>query len=378
MADNISIKGWCPGAWRPMPSGDGLLVRVRPERAMLDRNQVLALCEASETFGNGIIHLTNRANLQLRGVKEKHWRPLLDMLMGAGLVDSDPAREGQRNLLLAPDWGAGDVTDRLARQLLERLSELPSLPAKVGFAIDAGRNPILAGDSADFRIERGLTGELIVRADGHATGTVAHSERGAVDLIIRLARWFMATGGADSGRMSRHSQPLPPWAQAQVAPSTPRRPLSLGDHALGAVYGLTFGQVEAAALRDAVGPEYVTGIRVTPWRRLLVEGAEVRPLPGLLDNDDAPQLRVDACPGAPHCEQATVATRELANSLSRHVAGRLHVSGCSKGCARRQPADVCVVGDSGRYQLIFQGRADGIADVTDLTESQVLTYFGVN
>ncbi len=24
------IKGWCPGALRPMQSGDGLVVRIRP------------------------------------------------------------------------------------------------------------------------------------------------------------------------------------------------------------------------------------------------------------------------------------------------------------------------------------------------------------
>ncbi|WP_252979256.1 hypothetical protein [Mameliella alba] len=33
------IKGWCPGAWRPMLSGDGLVVRVRPHLARLDADQ---------------------------------------------------------------------------------------------------------------------------------------------------------------------------------------------------------------------------------------------------------------------------------------------------------------------------------------------------
>ena len=47
------IKGWCPGAWRPMASGDGLLVRVRPPLGRLTRHQMLALCEAAETFGSG-------------------------------------------------------------------------------------------------------------------------------------------------------------------------------------------------------------------------------------------------------------------------------------------------------------------------------------
>ena len=31
-------KGWCPGAYRPMMSGDGLVVRVRPTLARLTRD----------------------------------------------------------------------------------------------------------------------------------------------------------------------------------------------------------------------------------------------------------------------------------------------------------------------------------------------------
>ena len=29
-AASIEVKGWCPGALRPMLSGDGLIVRIRP------------------------------------------------------------------------------------------------------------------------------------------------------------------------------------------------------------------------------------------------------------------------------------------------------------------------------------------------------------
>ncbi|BBI51636.1 hypothetical protein HORIV_40570 [Vreelandella olivaria] len=67
MLPSPSIKGWCPGAWRPMATGDGLLVRVRPPLGELSRAQLLALCDAAETFGSGLIELTSRANFQLRG-----------------------------------------------------------------------------------------------------------------------------------------------------------------------------------------------------------------------------------------------------------------------------------------------------------------------
>ena len=32
------IKGWCPGALRPMQSGDGLVVRIRPPTGRLTRS----------------------------------------------------------------------------------------------------------------------------------------------------------------------------------------------------------------------------------------------------------------------------------------------------------------------------------------------------
>ena len=72
------IRGWCPGAHRPMMSGDGLVVRVRPRLARLTTEQVLGLCAAARRHGNGTIDLTNRANLQMRGVDEEDHQPLLN------------------------------------------------------------------------------------------------------------------------------------------------------------------------------------------------------------------------------------------------------------------------------------------------------------
>ena len=41
-------KGWCPGAYQPMQSGDGLIVRVRPRFARLNAKQALGLSQASQ------------------------------------------------------------------------------------------------------------------------------------------------------------------------------------------------------------------------------------------------------------------------------------------------------------------------------------------
>ncbi|MET0407687.1 MAG: precorrin-3B synthase, partial [Hyphomicrobium sp.] len=64
------IKGWCPGALRPMRSGDGLLVRIRPRAGAFSLSALSTIAEVAAGFGSGEIDLTNRGNLQIRGISE--------------------------------------------------------------------------------------------------------------------------------------------------------------------------------------------------------------------------------------------------------------------------------------------------------------------
>jgi len=336
-------KGWCPGAHRPMASGDGLIVRVRPRLARLDAPQVKGLAHASLRFGNGVIDLTSRANLQVRGVKQAGLEPLLQELAALGLLDADAAAEGRRNLLVAPDWHPGDSTHRLALALLDRLADLPLLPAKFGFAVDAGPRRMLAGASADIRIERGGSG-LLVRADGAALG-LPTTEAGAMARVIEMAEWFVAEGAP--GRMARllaAGAQMPGW---DAVPGPEQGLSKPGSHDLGTLAGFAFGQVSVDDLL-ALPP---VAVRVTPWRMLILEGVRMADLPGTLTRDD-PLLQVDACPGAPFCAAATVETRALARRLA--VPG-LHVSGCAKGCARPRAATMTLVGNMGRFDLVRNG-----------------------
>ncbi|GEN28895.1 precorrin-3B synthase [Halovibrio variabilis] len=379
MSAEPRIKGWCPGAWRPMATGDGLLVRVRPRLGQLSRAQMLALCEAAENFGSGLIELTSRANFQLRGVTDTSWPSLMAFLVEHQLVSSDTEAERQPQLMLAPHWQAGDDSPTIASLLQARGSELAAMPGKVGIAIDAGKAPVLCDSAADFRIERSMEGGLLVRADGHGLGTAVSDAEAAVEQLIRLTHWFVESGGWDSGRMRRHKAPLPDWAPADTPPAPLGAKLAIGSHPAGQVVGMPFGRATAATLRDLVAPASVTAVQVTPWRRLLVKQrlgqADTAPaVDGLIRHNSDPRLLMDACPGAPYCEQASVATQPLAERLSDLKNSSVHLSGCSKGCARRTPADVCLVGQAGRFNLIVNGSADSTPVKTDLTESDVIAY----
>ena len=76
---------------------------------------MLGLCALAARLGSGEIELTNRANLQIRGVGDAGHEPLLQGLAQLGMLDADPAIESRRNILVAPFWQPGDLTQRLAR-----------------------------------------------------------------------------------------------------------------------------------------------------------------------------------------------------------------------------------------------------------------------
>src|SRR5215470_331896 len=84
--NRFAIKGWCPSAFRPMLSGDGLVVRIRPRGGRLTAAQACGIADLAERHGNGLIDLTGRANLQIRGVREDCHEPLVVALAELALV----------------------------------------------------------------------------------------------------------------------------------------------------------------------------------------------------------------------------------------------------------------------------------------------------
>ncbi len=366
------VQGWCPGAHRPMMSGDGLVVRVRPRLARLDAGQALGLCDLADRFGNGTVDLTNRANLQLRGVAEADHQKLLQELAALDLLDAEPGIEIRRNILVSPLYQADDLTARLTQELMNRLAELPKLPAKFGFAIDTGPVRLFTEDSADIRLELGADG-LILRADGVETGR-AVTKGEAIDQVIELARWFAKAFTSETRRMARMIavRDLPQnWQGSAPGPVGP--PIQPGPGDIGPVYGAAFGQLLAQQLADLITASGATALRVTPWRLFLLEGGAAIPAPAFVTDGTDPQITTDACPGAPFCPQAQVETRDIARALAPRVSGRLHVSGCPKGCARMNPADVVLVGNAGRFDLVKRGRAGDEPNQRGLTAETLMT-----
>jgi len=355
-----SVKGWCPGAIRPMPSGDGLVVRVRPFGGRLDAAQAAGLADLAERHGNGLIDVTSRANLQIRGVSENSHRLLLDGLAQLSLLDPDAGTEARRNILVTPFWRDGDETQALAAELEEALADsMLELPVKFGFAIDDGKSRVLAGNSADVRIERDAAGGLLVRADGARFGrSVARGE--AVATALAIARWFAASAVSDGrGRMATHlaaGANLPAALRGEMEPAPIMAAARPGLYPQGAMVGVAFGQFSHATLNQLSGCGHA--LRMTPWRMVLSEGKRTMPsAPGLITEPYDPALRVIACSGAPRCREAHGDTRALAAALTHNIgaAAQLHVSGCAKGCAHSGAAAITLVATAQGFDLVRGG-----------------------
>lgn len=362
-----TVKGWCPGALRPMESGDGYLLRLRPFMGRFDAAQVEGLLELAQRYAITSFWLSNRANLQVRGIPAQTLPDLQRDLAGLGLLDSDPLTETRRNIILSPYSQPGDLTQSLHDLLVASLPDGPELPAKFGFAIDTGDVPCLQNDPADLRFELAPQG-LMLRADGQQAGELQPNPATAVERAMQVATWFAQNHSLvpDARRMRQlvaDGRPSPLRQMVRPTSQSSTRPV-------GQLLYAPFGQVTIAALTALAGHD----LRLTPWRAVMIADPATAPMrQHWLTDPDHPLLRVAACAGAPDCEQASVVTRDLARRLAPIIpAGKtLHVSGCSKGCAHPRTADLTLCGRDGRFDLVAKGRAGDQPDLTGLSPDQL-------
>ncbi|GAB2706747.1 precorrin-3B synthase [Comamonas sediminis] len=366
-----------------MASGDGLVVRVRPPLGQLSAAQAQRLAELAEAHGAGLLELTSRANIQLRGVAPDQHSSLLDALAAQGLLDPDARQEQLRNLVIDPLCQPADGVLALAEALQQALvadAALDGLPAKFGFSLASGRHGGLADVAADVQLVRDGTQGWRLQVPGQPIAWQADSPSLTVQAALVLARWCAAQARARRA-VGEHPDRLPqllrqpgelpplvlPTGLRQVPPYLPAdgSPNPGWQRGLGLLVAAPLGRVTAGALAR-LARSGIRSLRLTPWRMLLVEGLAPSgsavlaaaglddPAHWIRDPQDA-RLRVSACSGAPGCRQALAPTQDLALALAPHVpdGAHLHVSGCAKGCARQLPSTVTLVAQAGPDGPVF-------------------------
>src|SRR5690606_8858223 len=219
---SLAARGACPTLDHPMPVADGLLARFRPETGLTSK-QLAALAEAAELCGNGLIEITARGNIQVRGLSEASASNFRAALGDAAIVaQSAPAIE--YSPLAGHDPKATADPRPLARRLRvvcdEALAE-GALSPKLSIVLITGGQVLLDGLKADIR--------LVARNDAWALelGGIALGllEEGDVpDAVAVILRALQAEGprarGAelDAGHVAEKLTSLRPLDHVGVRP----------------------------------------------------------------------------------------------------------------------------------------------------------------
>lgn len=295
----------CPGIARPWVADDGALVRLRLVGGALPAASLRALLAVSERWGDGAVHLTSRANLQVRGLPHDDGRlpaEVVSALEATGLLPSRRA-ELVRNVLLSPLSGlAGGRADLrpVAAALdagLQGDPALAGLSARTLVVLDDGR-----GDVVDRACDLGL---VALRADrgqlrvGSGWGRVVPLEQ-AADALLALARALVDARGSGPDapwHVDELAAPLPGHVPTAPHPDVPAPSGPLPAGPVAGAPGLRHEAVPGGRLDTA----YVVGLGldpdadlvVTPWRGLLVPGSPPTAPPPAPPPASAPPARYD-------------------------------------------------------------------------------------
>jgi len=387
-------RGACPGLSAPMTTGDGLLVRLLPIGAIA-LDAFAGLCAAARQHGNGIVEVTSRGSIQIRGLSAASASCFAADVAALGIAAADGIP-----VLTDPLAGldAQDIIDAGAlaadlRLALARNSLTQRLAAKVSVTIDGGGALNLDRLAADVRLraevlQNGIVVRIGVGGDhGTASDLGAVSPSDGIAAVTRLLEVLAQRGRGARARDVRAAEGIAVFRSAVAdllvvsAPPCLRgnerqEPIGLhrlrdGTFAYGT--GLAFGHADATSLQrltDAAEAVGAGGMRVAPGRALMVVGltrqaavsfAAGAAALGFIVRADDPRRHVVACAGAPICASADIAARALAPHVAAaaapHLDGsfKIHISGCAKGCAHPAPAALTVVGMLSGCALIADG-----------------------
>jgi len=371
------------------------------------------LCAAAQTHGNGVMEITARGSIQVRGLNAASAPRFAAATAALGIAAEDgiPVLS---NALAGIDPEEILDAGALAADLRRALARGPlagRLAPKVSVAIDGGGALNLDGIAADVRLRaeatnRGVSLCVGIGGDGASAvqlGAIAPAH--GVEAVVRALEVIAQRGrdaracdvfkaeGVTVFQAALSSCPALCRASTSHAQSEPKdvdgrdkpghdgvgmRGDAIGLHrlrdgSLACGVGLAFGHADAASLErlaEAAGAAGATGVRAAAARALMIIGLTHETLSsfvaaaerlGFIVRADDPRRHVVACAGAPICSSAHIGARAIAPAIAQASAPHLdrsftiHISGCAKGCAHPAPNALTVVGTSDGCALIADG-----------------------
>lgn len=392
----------CPGLLRIVPALDGGICRVKLPGGMLRSAQAQAIAEAARQHASGVLELTNRSNLQIRGVLPGQESTLIDALLGAGLGPRVASADDVRNLLLSPAAGLDsqarmDVRP-LANQLLDLLQDTPALHAlspKFALQLDGGEALAMREHPHDLWLAAEDEQHLLLGLAGCPVDTpLARVEATqAVELVRQLLLLFLDLATPEQSRMrqllakipasellprlqTRLDFPLQPApANWQPAATISRSPAGIYPQAQSGLCmvaaGAQLGRLHAEQLLALAELSEHHGdgeLRLTPWQGVLLgnvpESASRELLAalgelGLLIHADEPLLGLVACTGSAACARGLADSKHHALHLAellRESGARpqVHLSACPRSCASARVQPYTLLASTPDHYQLYQ------------------------
>lgn len=347
----------CPGVLALHDAADGRLARIRLPGGRLSPLALDTVAGLAADLGNGIVELTARASLQVRGLDPADGAAAAARLRCAGLLPS-PAHDRVRNILGSPLAGRGPSSlaaiDGLVAELDRRLRADPllaGLPGRFLFAVEDGSGAsgparadvaLVAEDPRSFRLVLAGAPTTLAARGADDAGLAIDAARAFLDLAA--GAWRIADLRDGARRLARR------LGGALLDAPAPRagRPLALGALtqrdgrvALTALPPLARLDCATAARLAAFGE-----LRLSPARTVTILDVPAARAAHVLDELAALGLVVDegsgwrgltACAGLGACASARADVRALA-------AGRApergpgsppeHWAACERACGR--------------------------------------------
>lgn len=425
----------CPGLLRIVPARDGGICRIRLPGGRLTTMQARVIADGAAQWGSGIIEITNRANLQLRGIDSARADALVAALLAADLGPQAPGGDDVRNLLTSPTAGI-DIdmifdTLPLAEKILSLLQvrpELHALSPKFSISLDGGERTMALEHAHDIWLAALPDGEHLAfgfagcapRAREDAPALAAVPRARVLELVEAILGSFLASARPGQARLrdvladipaveflQRVQQRLPfsliqdaslrEWRRRAAYPSA-----HIGMHAqrdaslcyVGAAPVL--GRIDAAQLQAlaALAEEYRCELRVAPQQSVLLVDVDPSAAPlvaermhriGLSCNAHALLTHTIACSGTTGCAKARADTKRDALRLVEWLEPRLqgmapsiHLTGCERSCAAAQCAEFTLLATAPGHYAVYR-RAEGcggfgrlLAEPVDIATASVL------
>ena len=399
-ADKDLLK-WL-GVFFRKPTPGRFMMRIRMPNGFAAGPQLRAIAELSRRLGNGVLDITTRQQVELRGFTLDTVPEIWEKLRGVDLHSLQTGMDNVRNLngcalaglTPAEALDASPVLFELERILVGPRGnpEFVNLPRKLNVVVTGCTANCTHAESQDIALvpaaQRGLVGFNVLAGGKMGSGgfTVAQpmnvfvEPHEAAEVVAELVRIFRDHGPREARSKCRLAHLIAEWGMEELryvlcerlmrplegAGQDLRRPCGHDDHlgvqeqrqeGLRSVgLAVTTGRLhpdqmtELARLADRYGSGRV---RFTTGQNAVLPDVPVAAVPALLrDLPPAPSpffRGLVACTGTDYCSLAQIETKGYAVRTSQalerilgpnHRPVTIHWSGCPAGCGNHQAADI--------------------------------------